>query len=199
MLTAVHKRVAEPRQIHSHHVHMERALWLLTSVSWRLESYIVRFNKTQMVGADGWKGSKLKRCIFHTYALGLCSTPSQIRLAGSRRRSLKQMTWMALKWHHTPHLSTKRDRKAHRWREPRRVVFAQARDRRTHRGTVAVEGCNKCHKFNVSNKNGWEMFWQRQRWGQILVSNCFNAHVERSFTQTNMLKRKTCMITVQSN
>lgn len=129
MLTAVHKRVAEPRQIHSHHVHMERALWLLTSVSWRLESYIVRFNKTQMVRADGWKGSKLKRCMFRTYTLGLCSTPSQIRLAGSRRRSLKQMTWMALKWHHTPHLSTKRDRKAHRWRELRRVVFAQARDR----------------------------------------------------------------------
>lgn len=33
MLTAVNQGVAKPRQIHPHHIHMEWALWLLTSMS----------------------------------------------------------------------------------------------------------------------------------------------------------------------
>lgn len=37
MLTAVHQGVAKTRQIHPHHVHMERALWLLTCMGWWVE------------------------------------------------------------------------------------------------------------------------------------------------------------------
>lgn len=44
MLTAVHQGVAKTRQIHPHYVHMERALWLLTGMSWRVEKGFVHWS-----------------------------------------------------------------------------------------------------------------------------------------------------------
>lgn len=103
MLTAVHQGVAKTGQIHPHYVHMERALWLLTGMGWRVEKGLVCWS--QSAADTAWMGdNKLTQCMSPTYALRLCSTPCQIRLTGPGWGALNQMSWLALKGHHTPHL-----------------------------------------------------------------------------------------------
>ncbi|TNN72295.1 hypothetical protein EYF80_017447 [Liparis tanakae] len=98
MLTAVHQRVAKTRQIHPHHVHMERALWLLTGMGWQggMKSVHVK-SESDRQETVGRKDNKMIGCTFLTYALRLCSAPRQIRVAGPRGRALNQVTRLALK------------------------------------------------------------------------------------------------------
>lgn len=106
MLTAVHQRVAKAWQVHSHHVHVQRALRLFAGV---------RCSKVEkdQIRPRGQEAEPRLAPAPRTYALGLRSAPGQVGLAGSGGGSLDQVSWLALEGHDAAHL----------WREDSRQMF----------------------------------------------------------------------------
>lgn len=102
MLTTVNQRVAKARQVHAHHVHMQRALRLLAGVRCsKVYSGQIRHRGRE---AEPNLGAALR-----TYALWLRSAPGQVGLTGPGGGALDQVTWLALKGHDAAHLWQEED------------------------------------------------------------------------------------------
>lgn len=115
VLTAVHQGVAEARQVHPHHVHMQRALRLFAGVGCRGS----KEEKGLIVTAGRKRRSLTWRrwgAALRTNALGLRSAPGQVGLAGPGGGALDQVSRLALKGHNAAHLHREEDRQQHLWK-----------------------------------------------------------------------------------